>query len=411
MKKLVFFSKNSDIDSSLKQILSEKYLSLFIDINQCQDIWKELSGINPDIILFMSDAALDDDYRILRELNSKKTLLPASTMVVTLGSPTEDEFKCLDFGVQDFIIAPFRKQLILNRLEKCTAIRNSIHLQELEHILQYLPSNIFLKDAEGKYVFCTHYWHHLHDASDPNWTIRGKTDLEIRKDAENAKLAMAKDQEIIRTGKGSRYIIEEKADGIQEYLEIIKEPVHDDRGNIYGIVALINNVTEQELLKRKLHNLAITDELTGLYNRTYLHEVLKNIVSEKEKFPLGFISADCNYLKQINDYYGHIIGDEYIRLVGVLFKMVLPKEALLFRVGGDEFLAILPNTDDAKLSNYISDLKARAELLQIRGHKFSVAFGHSCMENMDDNILVHLERADHKMYNDKAIKKARDLSF
>lgn len=407
MKKLVFFSKKSKIDKKLKGILIENFESHFFDTNSCGDCWELLANLKPDIVLVASDAATENDYKILKEINSKKTLLPASVIVVTPRTPNEKEYECLEYGVLDFISKPYSERLILNRLDKLTNVRNSIHLQELENILKHLPSNIFLKDAEGKYVFCTHYWHHLHGADEPGWTIRGKTDVEIRKDTENAKMAMEKDKEILRTGKGAHYVIEVNADNVQEFLEIIKEPVHDDHGNIYGIVALINNVTEQEKLRRKLQHLAITDELTGLYNRTYLHEVLKTIVSD-ERLPLGFISADCNYLKQVNDHYGHLIGDEYIRLVGVLFKMVLPEDAMFFRVGGDEFLAIIPKATEPQLLNFILQLKSKAQMLQIRGRRFSVAFGYSCMTSKNDDIMRYLERADHEMYTDKAEKKLKD---
>lgn len=407
MKKLVLFSKKSKVDKTLQSILVENFDSQFSTTESGNDIWGTLTETNPDIILIMSDAATDNDYSLLKAIQSKKTLLPSSVIVVTPKTPSDKEFKCLDYGVLDFISAPYSKQLIVNRLEKLTNVKESNHLQELEYILKRLPSNIFLKDAEGKYVFCTHYWHHLHGADEPGWTIRGKTDVEIRKDKENAKMAMEKDKEIIRTGKGAHYVIEVNADGIQEFLEIIKEPVHDDKGNIYGIVALINNVTEQEKLKRQLHRLAITDELTGLYNRTYLNEILGTIATD-DKLPLGFISADCNYLKQVNDYYGHLIGDEYIRLVGVLFKMVLPEDAMFFRMGGDEFLAIIPRTTEPQLLNYILHLKSKAQMLQIRGRRFSVAFGYSCMTSKNDDIIKYLERADHEMYTDKAEKKRKD---
>jgi len=407
MQKLILICKGSNVDETLKSILVESFDCQLWDLEQCTNIWDTLTALSPDIVLVMSEAAIANDYKVLRELHSRKTLLPASVMVVTYASPTDQEFKCLDYGALDFIIAPFRKRLILNRLDKCTNVRNSFQLKELENILKRLPSNIFLKDAEGKYVFCTHYWHHLHGADEPGWTIRGKTDVEIRKDTENAKMAMEKDKEIIRSGKGANYVIEVNADGIQEFLQIIKEPVHDDDGNIYGIVALINNVTEQEKLKRQLQHLAITDELTGLYNRTYLHEVLKDI-DKDENLPLGFISADCNYLKQVNDYYGHLMGDEYIRLVGVLFKMVLPEKSMFFRVGGDEFLAIIPQTTEPQLLDYVLQLKSKAQMLQIRGRRFSVAFGYSCMENKNKDILTYLEKADKEMYQDKADKKRTD---
>ena len=85
-------------------------------------------------------------------------------------------------------------------------------------ILKEIPSNIFFKDTECRYVFSTHYWRHLQGADDPSWDIAGKTDLEIRKDKENAKLAMEQDREIIRTGKGTSYVIE-----INQVTEFLKE--------------------------------------------------------------------------------------------------------------------------------------------------------------------------------------------
>ena len=65
-----------------------------------------------------------------------------------------------------------------------------------------------MKDAEGKYIFATHYWHHIHGRNEIGWTIRGKTDIEIRKDKSNALKAFETDKKIIETGKGMTYTIE-----------------------------------------------------------------------------------------------------------------------------------------------------------------------------------------------------------
>ncbi|MBQ9467403.1 MAG: hypothetical protein IJU52_00145 [Clostridia bacterium] len=62
---------------------------------------------------------------------------------------------------------------------------------------------------------------------DPNWTIRGKTDLEVRKDRENARKAFAGDMQIVATVRGTSYVIEEHGDGVHEYLRLIKEPIKD----------------------------------------------------------------------------------------------------------------------------------------------------------------------------------------
>ena len=97
--------------------------------------------------------------------------------------------------------------------------------------------------------------------------------------------------EILRTGKGTNYIIEERADGISEYLELIKRPVFDDDGNVTGIIALINDVTEQQLLKMSLEEKAMKDELTGAYNRYYFDSYISSL-ERNQKMPVAFISAD-----------------------------------------------------------------------------------------------------------------------
>lgn len=72
---------------------------------------------------------------------------------------------------------------------------NNVDLNFLEDILKNVPSNIFFKDVECRYIFATHYWRHLDiDEQDENWDIKGKTDLEIRKDKENAMYAYEMDK-------------------------------------------------------------------------------------------------------------------------------------------------------------------------------------------------------------------------
>ena len=74
------------------------------------------------------------------------------------------------------------------------------------------------------------------------------------------------------------------------YLELIKEPVRDDDGNITGIVGLINNVTEQQILKLELERRSKTDELTGLFNRRYYHEYMREICTA-DNFPINSSAA------------------------------------------------------------------------------------------------------------------------
>ena len=269
---------------------------------------------------------------------------------------------------------------------------DSMTFEEMENILRLLPANIYLKDSEGRYIFCTQYWHHLRDRNEPGWSIRGKTDLEIREDKENAMLAMEKDREIIRSGKGCRYVIEIFQNGVQEFLEIVKEPVRDAEGNIVGIVGLINDVTESEKIKRKLNRMAMTDTLTGLGNRNSLMRDLERLT--EDSMPVSIVSADCDGLQMVNETYGRATGDEYIRMTAMVMELALPEDAVVYRVGGDEFIILLVNTDENEAKGIMRIFKEQYDQYRIQNQPLSISYGISTALSVRDDLRHVLEKAD-----------------
>lgn len=127
------------------------------------------------------------------------------------------------------------------------SIMNEITYQDFIKIINNIPSCIFFKDTELKYRFSSHCWEQLISED-----IVGKTDLDIRKDKENAMLAMEMDRNIIQTGMGCKYVIKSEVEGNISYLELTKEPVFNEEGTVIGIVGLINDITEKNTLSQKL---------------------------------------------------------------------------------------------------------------------------------------------------------------
>lgn len=118
-------------------------------------------------------------------------------------------------------------------------------------IISNIPSCIFFKDAELKYRFSTHCWAQLNSDD-----IVGKTDLDVRKDRENAIKAMEADREILRTKKGCSYVIKSEIDGDVSFLELIKEPLLDNDGEAIGIVGLINDVTDKTIMEYQIREMS-----------------------------------------------------------------------------------------------------------------------------------------------------------
>lgn len=400
-KKLLFID-NTQSCEELCRILEDEYdITIVKDITDAKDILKQSKA---DISALLINADLQEEIcKAVEYMKESKKLISIPILIFVDENNSEDKFACIGSGVIDCISKPYINKVVKNRIANAIAFTDSMTFYGIETILKELPSNIFLKDNECRYIFATKYWHHLKSADDPNWTIRGKIDPEIRKDKENAIAAHKKDMEIIETGKGMTYTIEINEDGVQEFLQIIKQPLIDEEGSVNGIIGLINDVTEFELLKKKLRKQAITDELTGLYNRSFLEEFIKT--HNETCYPIAIISADCDGLKEINDTYGHAAGDEYIKATVSLFQMVLPQERILFRMGGDEFLILLPATSEETSLLLVKLMKEKEKLFCIEGQQLSISFGVSVMNSKTDNFHTCITESDRNMYFEKKAKK------
>ncbi len=411
LKKILLIG-NSTETQKIYELLSDSYTFICADsTDKLLENWDTVF-IEVTAVIMDSEQAIANDYEFLKKSVKNGRFAFTPLLLIADSKKSDAQLKCLDYDAVDFITIPFQKVTVINRIENAIRIKDSASFYEIERMLKELPSNIYLKDIDGRYIFATHYWHHLDHSDDADWTIRGKTDLDIRKDRENAKMAMERDMEVIRTGKGDHYIIEINVDDIQEYFEVFKEPVKDQNGNITGIIGLLNNVTEHEKLKRQLKNAAIIDGLTGLYNRKEIQLRIDNAIENYRQNGSIFsvIMLDIDNFKQVNDYYGHQQGDVVIIALSDILKNNQPSYKGKFsagRWGGEEFMLLLHDTEisaAAYIAELIRQCFANTLFPDMRSQTISLGVTQVMSDDTSDSLCI---RVDGGLYQAKKTGKNR----
>ncbi len=152
-----------------------------------------------------------------------------------------------------------------------------------------------------------------------------------------------------------------------------------------------------------LNQLAVTDQLTGLYNRVKLDEALRIELNRSDRFNnvFGIILLDIDYFKDINDTYGHQVGDEILISIAELLMKHTRKTDVVGRWGGEEFLIICPEIEEKGIIKLAEKLR-----LIIENYKFPVinsktaSFGVT-LYRQDDITNVIIKRADDALYSAK----------
>lgn len=147
---------------------------------------------------------------------------------------------------------------------------------------------------------------------------------------------------------------------------------------------------------------AETDELTGLLNNTTLNRRLDSMINDNRRFSVFYIDVD-NF-KTFNDTLGHNIGDIILKNVGARIVNIMPEDSSVFRVGGDEFVVLLPEADAIACDSYKSALKSlSAQPVVIRGNSIYISMGCGYSVFPDDSRTADelLDIADTNMYIDK----------
>ncbi len=201
---------------------------------------------------------------------------------------------------------------------------------------------------------------------------------------------------------------------ISNYAEMVDEGIANELEKIKYINYSLKSELEaaRRVLEKQrksiesIKEMSLKDHLTGLYLRRYMNDVLENLIYSYSRYKKVFsiIMMDLDNFKSINDTYGHLAGDEVLRVIGSVLKTSTRKSDIPIRYGGDEFIVILPETklDDAvivakKIKDKINSIKFKKNEIEF---KCSLSLGVTQVKDGDTMESI-LDRVDQALYKTK----------
>jgi diguanylate cyclase (GGDEF)-like protein/PAS domain S-box-containing protein len=211
----------------------------------------------------------------------------------------------------------------------------------------------------------------------------------------------------LRDPQRSEYRVISRLDG-HKWIEHTSSPVFDHSGRLLGIRSSIIDITPRKHSEKKLKDLSYLDALTGLRNRTYLQAALKSF-QHNGAYPVTFIAADIDGLKAVNDTWGHEVGDKLLKHAADILRSGMRRQDTLVRLGGDEFIALLPETDLESGERIVQRIREAAEDFNRDSQSVHVeiSMGVACNNDCQQTLAETIQAADLLMYADKSRRKSR----
>lgn len=195
--------------------------------------------------------------------------------------------------------------------------------------------------------------------------------------------------------------------GSYYWVDVHISPNFDEQGEMIGYTAIRQNITD----KKTIEEISLTDQLTGLYNRRHLDAVLEknSQIAERYHIPFSVFIIDIDHFKNINDTYGHQVGDYVLQSLSEILKSQCRAVDTLGRWGGEEFLFILPNTKESEAAIAAEKMRKAIELFPMKriGNK-TVSIGVS---EYHDNVHETIKRADDALYQAKTQGRNRVCTY
>lgn len=189
--------------------------------------------------------------------------------------------------------------------------------------------------------------------------------------------------------------------------ELSVSPVFNREGEVEHFVAIQNDITERKHIEKRIQHMAEHDALTGLPNRVLLTSMLEQalLMAKRNDKRLALMFLDLDKFKPVNDDYGHDAGDYLLKQVAIRVTACLRESDIVARVGGDEFIILLPlvkdEVDAIKVAEKIRSALSQPFAYQTNVLHISSSIGVAIYPEHGENEIQLAKNADIAMYYSK----------
>ncbi|MCP4140144.1 MAG: diguanylate cyclase [Chloroflexi bacterium] len=296
-------------------------------------------------------------------------------------SPLAFAFACLSLA-----IGIFRHRL----LDIMPIARNTI--------IENMEEGMIVLDIEGRMIDINPVARRLLFPSDQEVTGIGASLIDY---LPTATPSLAKDDQ---KNRGFEFAIE--VNERKRLFEGKLSSLRDFQDKCIGYLLILQDITEQKKLYQEIERLASRDTLTDLNNRRHLFSLGEKEIdrAKRYKHPISLLIIDIDFFKEINDTYGHVIGDQILKRFSFFLQSTLRSVDIIGRYGGDEFIVILPqaslNTAHITAFRLCCTTDNNAYHTEAEEIHITLSIGLSSESNVTHNTNLHslLERADRALY-------------
>ena len=293
---------------------------------------------------------------------------------------------------------------ITERKRADEAIRES---EERYHsLVDSTEDSIYLVDGNYKYLFINKKHLSRLGLSGDEYLGCAYSDLHSPDDT---KWFVEKASKVFSTGESIIHEHKSLSDG--RYFLLTLSPVKKPDGTITSVTVISKDVTELKSMEEELKALALTDELTGLYNRRGFFALVEQLLklSKRQKTGMFMLYADVDNLKEINDTWGHKEGDLVLIDIANILKKNYRESDIIGRIGGDEFVVIPVGTTGDNIEEITARLQKSIQVHNAKGnrsYKLSLSLGTAYYDPENPcSVDELLAQGDKLMYEQKRYKQ------